>query len=196
MLDPSTRKAVLDRTRREFVEILKTKKEGAYNYLMSPKNAKVIDDIMGDGYQADMEDFSRVIDAMSKMDTSKLSAVVNKAELDPVGRRFGGLSMKYVSSQVRDRISNIVMKMTRLGSKMLDYKTEKAMDKGVFELLVDRDGMKKVIAAVSKIDFNIDHPVSIKELTGIMKEILPIYMYSASKASVSHEAEVIEKKIQ
>lgn len=196
MLDSSTRKAVLDRTRREFVEILKDRPEGAYNYLMNPKNSKVINDIMGDGYSKDMQDFAKVIDAMSKMDVSKLSAVVNKAELDFVGKRFGGLSFKYVSSQVRDRISNMVMKMTRISSKMLDYKTEKAMDRGVFELLVDRDGMKKVNAAVAKMDFNIDHPVSIKELTGIMKEILPIYMYSATKTSVSTEAEKIEQKIQ
>ncbi|MEO1942920.1 MAG: hypothetical protein ABGY11_01340 [Candidatus Thioglobus sp.] len=196
MLDPSTRKAVLNRTRREFIEILKGKPEGAYNYLANPKNAKVIDDIMGNGYSKDMEDFSKVIDAMSKMDISKLSAVVSKAELDPVGKRFGGLSMKYVSSQVRDRISNIVMKMTRIGSKMLDYKTEKSMDRGVFELLIDREGMKKVNAAVAKMDFNIDHPISIKELTGLMKEILPIYMYSSVKTSVSHEAEKIEQKIQ
>jgi hypothetical protein len=70
------------------------------------------------------------------------------------------------------------------------------MDQSVFELLTDRDGMSKVNALVAKMNFKIDNPAKIKELIGTIKEILPVYMYTGIKTSVSHEAEKIEQKIQ
>ena len=196
LLDSSTKTAVMGRVRREFVENLKSHPMGAYEFMMNPKNKKVLNQIMGDGYTTDLKDFAKVIDAMNGIDVKKLGATIDKAELDVVGKYAPGVDSKYVSSQIRDRISNIVMKITRIGSKMLDYKTAKGMDKSVFELLVDRDGMKKVNSAVAKMDFNIDTPVKIQEIVGLIKEILPVYMYAGGKTSVSHEAEEIEQKIQ
>lgn len=195
-LDSSTKAAVMERVRREFVENLKSQPMGAYEFMMNPRNKKVLNDIMGKGYTQDLKDFAKVIDAMHGIDVKKLGATINKVELDAVGKIAPGLDAKYVSSQIRDRISNIVMKMTRLASKMLDYKTAQGMDRSVFELLVDRDGMKKVNAAVAKMDFNIDTPLKVKEITGLIKEILPVYMYTGMKTAVSHEAEEIERKIQ
>ena len=196
MLDSSTRTAVLERVRREFVETLKTQPMGAYHWLGDKANAKIINDIMGKGYTQDLKDFAKVIDAMHGIDVSKLGATINAQELDPVGKIAKGLDAKYVSSQIRDRISSITMKMTRLGSRMLDFKTKQNMDRSVFELLVDRDGMKKINNSVAKMDFNIDTPLKMKEITGLIKEILPVYMYTGLKTSVNHKAEEIEQKIQ
>jgi hypothetical protein len=56
--------------------------------------------------------------------------------------------------------------------------------------------MKKVIESVAKMDFNIDTPLKLKNITGVIKDVLPVYMYTGLKTSVSHEAEVIEQKIQ
>ena len=195
-LDSSTKTAVMGRVRREFVESLKSQPTGAYEFMMSPRNAKVLNDIMGKGYTKDLKDFAKVIDAMNGIDVKKLGATLNKAEVDWVGRYAKGLDAKYVSSQLRDRISSVVMKMTRLSSKMLDYKTAQGMDRSVFELLVDREGMKNVIESVAKMDFTIDTPLKLKNITGVIKDVLPVYMYTGLKTSVSHEAEEIEQKIQ
>jgi len=196
MLDPSTRNAVLASTRREFVEVIKTQPGGAFNYLTNPKNASSINKIMGKGYSKDLKDFAKVIDAMNGIDIKKLGATIEHAELDWLAQKFPGISSKYASSQYRDRISNVVMKMTRLISKMVDYKNSKAMDQSVFELLTDRDGMKKVIDMTAKMDFKIDNPLKYKQLVGTIKEVLPVYMYTSVKTNVSHEAEKIEQKIQ
>jgi hypothetical protein len=196
MLDASTRNAVLASTRREFIEIMKTQPGGAFTYMMNPKNASAINKIMGKGYAQDLKDFAKVIDAMNGIDINKLGATIEQAELDWLAQKFPGISSKYASSQYRDRISNPVMKMTRLISKMLDFRNKKAMDQSVFELLTDRDGMKKVNGLISKMNFKIDNPAKIKELVGTIKEVLPVYMYTGMKTSVSHEAEKIEQKIQ
>ncbi len=196
MLDPSTRNAVLSSTRREFIEIMKTQPGGAFSYLTNPKNASGINKIMGKGYAQDLKDFAKVIDAMNGIDIKKLGATIEQAELDWLAQKFPGVSTKYASSQYRDRISNPVMKMTRLISKMVDFRNKKSMDQSVFELLTDRDGMSKVNALVAKMNFKIDNPAKIKELVGTIKEILPVYMYTGLKTSVSHESEKIEQKIQ
>ena len=195
-LDSSTQKAVLGSTRREFVEILKTQPDGAFNFLNNPKNAQLINKVMGKGYTQDFKEFAKVIDAMNGIDIKKLGATIEKAELDFVAQKLPGVSSKYLSSQIRDRISNIVMKITRITSKMLDFRNAKAMDRSVYELLTDRDGMQKVINAVAKMDFKIDNPAKINDIVGIIKETLPVYMYTGLKTSVSHEAEEIERKIQ
>lgn len=196
VLDPSTRNAILASTRREFIEIIKTQPAGAFNYLKNPKNATAINKIMGKGYSQELKDFAKVIDSMNGIDIKKLGATIEHAELDWLAQKFPGISSKYASSQYRDRISNVVMKMTRLISKMVDYKNSKAMDQSVFELLTDREGMKKVNDLVAKMNFKIDNPLKYKQLVGTIKEVLPVYMYTSIKTSVSHEAEKIEQKIQ
>ncbi len=196
MLDPATREAVIGKTRRAFVENLKTVEGGAFEFMMAEENRKLLNDVMGNGYTQDLKDFARVIDAMKGIDVNKLGATINKAELDVIGKAAPGLDSKYVSSQWRDRISSPIMKLTRLVSKMMDYKTSKGMDKSVYELLTDREGMKKVNEMVAKMDYKIDTPVKLEKIIGLIKETLPVYMYTGLKTSVSHEAEVIEQKIQ
>ena len=195
-LDSTTGKAVIEKVRREFVENLKTQSGGAYEFMMNPRNKKVLNDIMGKGYTKDLKDFAKVIDAMHGIDVKKLGATINKAELDVIGKAAPGLDTKYVSSQWRDRISSPIMKLTRLVSKMMDYKTSKGMDKSVYELPTDRDGMKKVNEMVAKMDYKIDTPIKLEKIIGLIKETLPVYMYTGVKTTVSHEAEEIEQKIQ
>ena len=88
------------------------------------------------------------------------------------------------------------MKLTRLVSKMMDYKTSKGMDKSVYELLTDREGMKKVNEMVAKMDYKIDTPVKLEKIMGLIKETLPVYMYTGLKTSVSNKAQEMEQKIQ
>ena len=196
MLDRPVRTAVMERVRREFVESLGKRPKGAYEFMTNSDNEVILNSIMGKGYTEDLKDFAKVIDAMQGIPVHKLSATMEATEVDYIGKYAKGLDAKYVSSQIRDRISSITMKMTRLTSKMLDYKTKQDMDRSVFELLVDRDGMKKVNAAVAKMDFNIDTPLKLKNITGVIKDVLPVYMYTGMKTAVSHEAEEIERKIQ
>ena len=196
MLDRSTKEAVMQQVRRSFVENLKKHDGGAFKFMTDPKNKKILNDVMGDGYTQDLKDFAKVIDAMKGIDVNKLGAVVNKAELDAVAKVIPGVDSKYASSQWRDRISSPIMKLTRIFSKMMDFKSGKAMDRSVYELLMDRDGMNKVRNAVARMGFKIDTPMKVQEITGLIKEILPVYMYTAEKTTTMDSADKAERKIQ
>ena len=182
--------------RREFVDLLQHQPGGAYEFLINPRNAKTINSIMGKNYTKDLKDFAKVIDAMDGIDTKKLGATLQKTEIDPLSQVVPGVDIKYASSQYRDRISSITMKVTRIISKMVDFRNKKQMDKAVFELLTDVDGMKKVSEAVANMDFKIKNPADVRKIVGLISEILPVYMYSSVKTAVSHKAEEIEQKIQ
>lgn len=195
-LDSSTRSSVMNTMRREFVDLLQHQPGGAYEFLINPRNAKTINSIMGKNYTKDLKDFAKVIDAMDGIDTKKLGATLQKTEIDPLSQVVPGVDIKYASSQYRDRISSITMKVTRIISKMVDFRNKKQMDKAVFELLTDVDGMKKVSEAVANMDFKIKNPADVRKIVGLISEILPVYMYSSVKTAVSHKAEEIEQKIQ
>ena len=183
-VDKRTSKAVLRNIQAEVVEKARNSTDGGIGFLTSPKNARVINKIFGPGYQQEVKDLMVISDALNNADISKIGAVNSLKETDMLAKYVPGLDVPYVASTLRDRISSTTQKAIRLLSRAKTAQLKTDTDQAFFELLNDRDGLKKLQAVTKTMDFKLKNPVTMKEVSDIIGSVVPRYLYGAIKEEV------------
>ena len=188
-LDKKTSKAVLNNVRAEVVEKARNSTDGGIGFLTNPKNAAVIDKVFGKGYQQELKDLMVISDALKGADVSKISAVIDQQNLDVLAKIVPGLDVPYVTSTLRDRISSNFQKGVRLLSRAKTSQLKTDTDEALKQLLLDRDGLKKLQAIKNTMDFKLRSPTSMKKVSDTISSIVPRYAYGAVKEQVLPEAQ-------
>lgn len=180
-LDKKTAESVTNSIRAEIVEKARNSTDGGVGFLTNPKNARVINQIFGSGYQSSVKDLLKISDALNKADINKIGTVVTRSDLDALAKIVPGLDIPYVTSTLRDRISSSVQKSVRLLSRMQTAKLKTATDDALSELLLDPQGLKKLQSVSNTFDFKLQNPTSIKKIADTISSVLPRYVYGAAK---------------
>jgi hypothetical protein len=187
-LDKKTSAAVMRNIQAEVVEKARNSTDGGIGFLTSPKNKAVIEKVFGKGYQEEVKDILTMSDALQKADTSKITAAIKTSDLDVLGQIVPGLDVPFVTSTLRDKISSHFQKAVRLLSRAKTAQLRTDTDEAIKQLLLDRDGMRKVLAAKNTLDFKLQNPASIKQVVDALDSTLPRYMYGIVKESTLPEA--------
>jgi hypothetical protein len=193
-LDPASSKAVYNSIRAEIVNKAREFPDGGLNFLADPKNAKVINQVFGQGYQASIRDFIKLSDAVNRANVDDISAVLMRAELDLVNKKLTelgipGLDAPFITSTFRDRIASIPQKIVRLATRVNTAQLKEATDKAIGELLLDKDGLEKLSKVARTMDFKINNPTNFKKVQDTFKSIAPRYIYGGAKEATMEQFE-------
>jgi hypothetical protein len=189
-LDPASAKAVRNSIRAELVDLARSNPGGSLEFMLSPRNAKVYNEVFGPGYVSAVKDIFKLSDAVNKADISRLSAVIERSELDALAKVVPGLDIPFVTSTLRDRIASVPQKVVRLATRVNTAQLGDATDKAISELLLDPQGVKALQKTAKEIDFNISNPISAKKYVDRLKSLMPQYFYVGSKEATVQEAEL------
>ena len=187
-LDKKTSAAVMRNIQAEVVEKARNSTDGGVGFLTNPKNKAVIDKVFGAGYQNDVKDVLAMSDALQQADISKITATIRTGDLDVLGKIVPGLDVPYVTSTLRDRISSHFQKAVRLISRAKTAQLKTDTDDALKQLLLDREGLKKLAAIKNTMDFKLQNPASLKQVVDALDSTLPRYMYGIVKESTLPEA--------
>lgn len=193
-LDPATSKAVYNSIRAEIVNKARDFPDGGLKFLSDPKNAKVINQMFGKGYQASVRDLIKLSDAVRKANVDDISAVLMRAELDLVNKKLTelgipGLDAPFITSTFRDRIASIPQKIVRLATRVNTAQLKDATDKAIGDLLLDKDGLDKLSNVAKTMDFKINNPASFRKFRDSLGSIAPRYIYGGTKEAVMENVE-------
>jgi hypothetical protein len=187
MVDKPTSKAVMRNIQAEVLEKARNSTDGGVGFITSPKNKAVIDKVFGSGYQQDVKDVLAMSDALQKADISKITATIRTADTDILSKVVPGLDVPYVSSALRDRISSNFQKAVRLISRAKTAQLRTDTDAALKELLLDREGMKKLAAISKTMDFKLSNPLTLKQVSDTIGSVVPRYIYGAVKETALQE---------
>jgi len=187
MVDKKTSQAVMRNLQAEVVEKARNSTDGGVGFLTSPKNKAVIDKVFGAGYQQDVKDVLAMSDALQKADISKITATIRTADTDVLAKYIPGLDVPYVTSTFRDRISSNFQKAVRLISRAKTAQLKTDTDDALKQLLLDREGMKKLAAIKNTMDFRVSNPLTLKQVSDTIGSVVPRYIYGAVKETTMQE---------
>lgn len=193
-LDPATSKAVYNSIRAEIVNKARDFPDGGLQFLSDPKNAKVINQMFGKGYQASVRDLIKLSDAVRKANVDDISAVLMRAELDLVNRKLTdlgipGLDAPFITSTFRDRIASVPQKIVRLATRVNTAQLKDATDKAIGELLLDKDGLEKLMNVARTMDFKINNPTNFRKIKESLSSVAPRYIYGGAKEAIMENVE-------
>jgi hypothetical protein len=185
-LEPATSKAVYNSIRAEIVNKARDFPDGGLKFLADPKNAKVINQMFGKGYQASVKDLVKLSDSIRKANVDDISAVLMRAELDLVNKKLTelgipGLDAPFITSTFRDRIASIPQKIVRLATRVNTAQLKDATDKAIGDLLLDKDGLEKLMNVSRTMDFKINNPTNFRKLKDSLSSVAPRYIYGGAK---------------
>ena len=178
--------------RAEIVNTARNSPDGGVAFLVNPKNAKVLNEVFGPGYTNAVKDVLKLSDAVNKADIGKLSAVIERSELDALGKLVPGLDIPFVTSTFRDRIASFPQKIVRLATRVNTAQLGDATDKAIADLLLDRNGVTALQKTAKEINFNLENPLSIKKVNDRFKSLLPQYMYVGGKEAAAQEPQQVQ----
>jgi len=191
-LDAASANAVRQSMRAEIVNTARNSPDGGVAFLVNPKNAKVLNEVFGPGYTNAVKDVLKLSDAVNKADIGKLSAVIERSELDALGKLVPGLDIPFVTSTFRDRIASFPQKIVRLATRVNTAQLGDATDKAIADLLLDRNGVTALQKTAKEINFNLENPLSIKKVNDRFKSLLPQYMYVGGKEAAAQEPQQVQ----
>ncbi len=187
MVDKPTSKAVLRNIQAEVLEKARNSTDGGVGFLTNPKNKAVIDKVFGAGYQKDVKDVLAMSDALQKADISKITATIRTADTDVLAKVVPGLDVPYVASTLRDRISSNFQKAVRLISRAKTAQLKTDTDDALKQLLLDREGLKKLAAIKNTMDFKVSNPLTLRQVSDTIASVVPRYVYGAVKETTMQE---------
>ena len=189
-LDKPSKDAINKNIQRQFVDHIFNNTNGrALEFMKSPKNKKIIDEVFGPGYVEDITKLAKLSDSLNMAQVGEYTSNLQARSLDLVARFFPGLDVPYLSSQFRDRISNNIMKGTRILSKFKQAQLQASTDEKLKEVLLDPDAVKRIANLAETFEFKIDNPLKLQEIVGVLGETLPRYTYGAGKVEVRERQE-------
>lgn len=180
-LDPASAKAVRNSIRAEIVNLARNNPDGGIAFITSPKNARVVNDVFGSGYTSALKDVLKLSDAVAKADIGKITAAIERSELDALAKVIPGLDIPFVTSTFRDRIASLPQKIVRIATRVNTAQLGDATDKAIADLLLDPNGVKALQKTAKEIDFNITNPISLKKISDRFQTLLPQYFYVGTK---------------
>ena len=188
-LDPATSKAVYNSIRAEIVNKAREFPGGGLKFLSDPKNAKVINQVFGKGYQSAVRDLTKLSDAVNRANVDELSAVITRSSLDVLAKILPGLDIPFVTSTWRDRIASLPQKAVRIATRINTAQLKTETDKAISDLLLDPQGLQKLQNVARTLDFNINNPVSFKKFQDSLFSIIPRYGYGGAKEAIIQSTE-------
>ena len=188
-LDPATSKAVYNSIRAEIVNKAREFPGGGLKFLSDPKNAKVINQVFGKGYQSAVRDLTKLSDAVNRANVDELSAVITRSSLDVLAKILPGLDIPFVTSTIRDRIASAPQKAVRILTRINTAQLKTETDKAISDLLLDPQGLQKLQNTARTLDFKINNPVSFKKLQDSLFSIIPRYGYGGAKEAIIQTTE-------
>lgn len=187
MVDKPTSKAVMRNIQAEVLEKARNSTDGGVGFLTNPKNKAVIDKVFGAGYQKDVKDVLAMSDALQKADISKLTATIRTADTDILAKVIPGLDVPFVTSTLRDKISSHFQKGVRLLSRAKTAQLRTDTDEAIKQLLLDREGVKKLAAIKNTMDFKVSNPLTLRQVSDTIGSVVPRYVYGAVKETTMQE---------
>lgn len=188
-LDPASAKAVRNSIRAEIINTSRSNPDGGISFITNPKNAKVINEMFGPGYASAVKDVLKLSDAVNKADIGRISATIERSELDALGKIVPGLDIPFVTSTLRDRIASVPQKVVRLATRVNTAQLGDATDKAIADLLLDPQGVKALQRTAKEINFNVNNPVSVEKYVSRLKSLLPQYFYVGVKEATTQQIE-------
>lgn len=188
-LDPASSKAVRNSIRAEIINTARNNPDGGIAFITNAKNARVVNEVFGPGYISAVKDVLRMSDAINKADIGRISATIERAELDALAKVVPGLDIPFVTSTFRDRIASVPQKIVRLATRVNTAQLGDATDKAIADLLLDPQGVKALQKTAKEIDFNVNNPLSIQKYTERLKSLLPQYFYVGVKEGTTQQIE-------
>lgn len=188
-LDPATSKAVYNSIRAEIVNKAREFPGGGLKFLSDPKNAKVINQVFGKGYQSAVRDLTKLSDAVNRANVDELSAVITRSSLDVLAKILPGLDIPFVTSTIRDRIASAPQKAVRILTRINTAQLKTETDKAISDLLLDPQGLQKLQNTARTLDFKINNPVSFKKFQDSLFSIIPRYGYGGAKEAIIQTTE-------
>lgn len=188
-LGPATSTAVRNAIRAEIVNKARELPGGGLKFLSDPKNAKVINQMFGKGYQSAVKDLVKLSDAVNTANVDDLSAVITRTELDALAKIVPGLDIPFVTSTFRDRIASLPQKAVRLATRVNTAQLKTETDKAISDLLLDPQGLQKLQNTARTLDFKINNPASFKKFQDSLFSIIPRYGYGGAKEATIQATE-------
>lgn len=188
-LGPATSTAVRNAIRAEIVNKARDLPGGGLKFLSDPKNAKVINQMFGKGYQSAVKDLVKLSDAVNTANVDDLSAVITRTELDALAKIVPGLDIPFVTSTFRDRIASLPQKAVRIATRVNTAQLKTETDKAISDLLLDPQGLKKLQNTARTLDFKINNPASFKKFQDSLFSIIPRYGYGGAKEATIQATE-------
>jgi len=188
-LGPATSTAVRNAIRAEIVNKARELPGGGLKFLSDPKNAKVINQMFGKGYQSAVKDLVKLSDAVNTANVDDLSAVITRSELDALAKIVPGLDIPFVTSTFRDRIASLPQKAVRLATRINTAQLKTETDKAISDLLLDPQGLQKLQNTARTLDFKINNPASFKKFQDSLFSIIPRYGYGGLKEATIQATE-------
>ena len=195
-LDKSSKDAINENIQRQLLDYIFHNTQGkALAFMTAPENKKMMNLVFGPKYVGDIKKLSRLSDSLKEANVGQYASKVEQKNLGMMGwvKDKVGVDFAYLSSQYRDRISSTIMKGTRILSKASQHKLQEGTDVKLMEILLDPDAIKKLGKAAEVFNFNINNPVKLEKIIGILSESIPSYMYGTSKVEVQHQKEELDK---
>lgn len=186
-LDPETAKAVRKTLRAEAVNIGRRNANGFMAYVMDPANKAGIEAIFGESFQPALRKLALFSDKVAKADVNKLTAALDKTELDALARIIPGIDLPYLTSTLRDRISSIPHKVIRLVSKYNSSNLARATDDAIMELLLDPNGVQKLSNVATTLKFDVSNPASLGKIADSLSRVVPRAFYTSGKTAIAGE---------
>ena len=188
-LDPATSKAVYNSIRAEIVNKAREFPGGGLKFLSDPKNAKVINQVFGKGYQSAVRDLTKLSDAVNRANVDELSAVITRSSLDVLAKILPGIDIPFITSTIRDRIASAPQKAVRILTRINTAQLKTETDKAIADLLLDPQGLQKLQNVARTLDFKINNPVSFKKFQDSLFSIIPRYGYGGAKEAIIQATE-------
>ena len=184
-LDPTTKESILESTRREMLEY--TKSNGGVPFLLNPRNKDILNRLMGESYQTDLIELTKLTEAMQQADVATLAFNVSNSLGAKIKIGPGEIDVAQVSSLQRRPIIGTTQKILILGLKYWESVVNGATDASIEKLLLSPDGMAEV-AKLNKErksgEFNKNH---LEEFIKIAQKYRLIGAYDITKERMLNE---------
>lgn len=205
-VDPATSTAVRNALKAEFINKARENPDGGMSFLKDVKNKEVIEFLFGKGTAKGMEGFTyatyrqalndiiKLSDAVANADVNKVGIQIKQQQLDSAGKflqelGLPGLDMPFIVSTLRDRIASGFQKGVRLFSRVNQQKVADETEAKLMQLLLDRQGLKKIQAMTSEIDLTFKNPASVQRFVDTLGDLFPRYIYGSALTVVNEPPE-------
>lgn len=184
-LDSTTKEAVLGSTRREMLEYTKT--SGGVPFLLNPQNKDILNRLMGESYQTDLIELTKLTEAMEQADVATLAFNAANKINAKIKIGSGELDVAQLSSLQRRPIISPVQKAVVLGLKYWESVVNGATDASIKKLLLSPDGLAE-LAKLNKErkggEFKRNH---LEEFIKITQKYRLISAYDITKQQLNNE---------
>jgi hypothetical protein len=180
-IEPSARSSVKSVLDQAVIDQILIAPGGAIQYINNPENLKSISAILGPEYIESVKNFATLSDAIKRVDPASFKLVARLPEADIISRNVQGLDVKYVFSQVRDKISSVPLKVVRLASRISDDVIQKKASEALADILLDKEALIRFNKNTKNLNFS--NPIDRQKIMMEYSSLLPARTLNSVRVS-------------